>query len=267
MTLLKQYFDDLTADLNRDSERIRQFFRTHAPSAGINREGLVANLLTDHILPQAGIGSGLIMSATGEFSNQSDVVLYDPLSNGPLYRQSSIPIWLLEAVYGVIEVKTELTPTTLKDSIKKCRRFKKLPRNYADSFGGQKIRDHLFVIWSFQAPSNAVMKDNLLSVLTDIPHQEQPDFIIVPGRFLVRGGQYYDLSHNGQTDSDYYKSRLAECGNDSSRLLPEPFEMLDLGANAITVFLYWLNSWLHVAGPRRPNLLAYYNIDTWGSRV
>jgi hypothetical protein len=265
--LLKQYFDDLNADLNRSSERIRQFFATHAPSAGSNRESLVANLLKDYILPQAGVGSGLVMSATGEFSNQSDVVLYDPLSNGPLYRQSPIPIWLLEAVFGVIEVKTQLTPTTLRDSIAKCRRFKQLPKHYDDSFGRQKIVDHLFILWSFDAPSNNTAKNNIVTELANVPHHEQPDFIIVPGRFVVRGGQYYDLSTNGQVGSQHYQERLAAVEGDSSKLLAQQFEMLDLGTNTLTAFLHWLNSWLYGAGPRRPNLLAYYGISTWGHRV
>ena len=207
------------------------------------------------------------MSATGEFSNQSDVVLYDPLSNGPLYRQSPIPIWLLEAVFGVIEVKTQLTPTTLRDSIAKCRRFKQLSKHYDDSFGRQNIDDHLFIIWSFDAPTNATVKRNLAAELANVPYHEQPDFVIVPGRFLVRGGQYHDLSTNGQVGSQHYQQRLAALGGDSSKLLAEQFEMLDLGTNALTAFLYWLNSWLYGAGPRRPNLLAYYDISTWGHRV
>jgi hypothetical protein len=183
--LLKAYFDGLTDELNRNSEKIRQFFATHAPSAGSNREDLVANLLKGYILPQAGVSSGLVMSAKGEFSNQSDVVLYDPLSNAALFQQSPIPIWLLESVFGVIEVKTQLTPTTLSDSIAKCRKFKQLPKHYDDSFGRQKITNHLFIIWSFEAPGNKTAKSNILKQIENVPHEEQPDFIIVPGRFLV----------------------------------------------------------------------------------
>jgi hypothetical protein len=83
--MLKKYFDDLNGDLNRQSERIREFFATHRLSAGENREDIVAGLLKDHILPMAGIGTGLVMSSEGDFSNQSDVVLFDPLSNAPLF--------------------------------------------------------------------------------------------------------------------------------------------------------------------------------------
>jgi hypothetical protein len=266
LNLLQQYFDELSADLNRSSEQIRLFFKTHAPSAGSNREDLVANLLKDHIFPQTGVGSGLVMSASGEFSNQSDVVLYDQFSNGPLFRRSPVPIWLLEAVFGVIEVKTQLTPTAISDSVIKCRKFKNLQRHYDDSFGRQKIIDHLFIIWSFEAPKNSTFKRNLMTALTDVPHDEQPDFIIVPGRFLVRGGQYFDLSENGQIGSVYYKNRLAAVDGDPSKLLVEQFEMLDLGGNALSVFLYWLNSWLYAAGPRKPDILKYYNISNWGQK-
>lgn len=266
-TMLEQYFSDVTADLNRNSQRIRTFFSTHAPSAGNNREDMVAKLLKEHILPLAGIGTGLVMSATGEFSNQSDVVLFDPASNGPIFQQSPIPIWLLEAVYSVIEVKTQLTPTTIADTIAKCRRFKTLPKRYSDSHGRQKISDHLFILWSFEAPNNTTAKSNLISALSGVPQSEQPDFIVVPGKFLVRGGGYHDLSTNGQAGSSHYQSRLQAVGGDPNRLLPEPFEMLDLGDNTLTAFLYWLNSWLYAAGPRRPDLVSYYGNRNWGTRV
>lgn len=265
--MLKQYFDDTTANLNRDSNRIREFFATHVPSAGSNREDLVAKLLKSYILPLAGVSTGLVMSATDEFSNQSDIVLFDSQSNGTLFHNSPIPIWLLEAVYGVIEVKTQLTPTTIRDSIAKCRRFKQLTKCYEDCHGRQKILDHLFILWSFEAPNNASAKSNILAALSAVPQTEQPDFVVVPGRFLVRGGHYYDLSTNGQFGSAHYRERLANVGGDPSRLLDEPFEMLDLQENTLTVFLYWLNSWLYAAGPRRPHLPSYYNISSWGRRV
>jgi len=163
-----------------------------------------------------------------------------------------------------MEVKTKLTPTTILDSVAKCRRFKNMPKYYDGlEFGHTKIEEHLFVLWSFETPANSTVKANLLDALAEVPQSEQPDFVIVPGRFVVRGGHYYDLSTNGQVGSPHYQERLNSVGGDVSKLLEEPFEMLDCGTNSLTVFLYWLNSWLYAAGPRRPNLLKYYGIDTW----
>lgn len=266
--MLKDYFDELTDDLARESDRIRQYFASHVASAGANREDLVAKLLRSHILPAAGVETGLILSASGELSNQSDVVLVDRTSNGPLHGDRPIPLWLLESVYAVIEVKTQLTPTTIADSVQKSVRLKRLAPNYADSLGQQKITDTLFCLWSFECPDNLQLaKSNISSAMSGIPHHQHPDFIVVPGRFLWRGGHYYDVSANGQKGSPWHQMRLAEVNGDESQLLVPGFKMLDLGPNTLFTFLYWLNSWLYAAGPRRPNILAYYPVKEWGSLV
>lgn len=265
--MLKGYFDDLTADLNKESERVRRFFATHRPSAGTNREDLVAKLLSGHIVPNAGIETGLVLSSSGQFSNQSDILLVDRLSNTALHGHRPIPLWLAESVYAVIEVKTQLTPTEIKDSVEKCVRFKNLPTNFADSLQRQKISDSLFCIWAFEAPQPTTAKKNIEAALLNIPRALHPDFIVVPGSFLVRGGKYYELSSLGQPGSSQYAMKLSAAGGDPSKMLLEHFEMLDLGENTIFTFLYWLNSWLFCAGPRRPNLLAYYPLDDWGTRV
>jgi hypothetical protein len=264
--LLKKHFENISDDLNRQSQRIRNFY-THAPSAGVSRENLVAKLLEGHLLPVAGVSTGIIASYSGEYSNQSDIVLFDPQSNGPIYKDGPAPIWLLEAVYAMIEVKTAFNKATLADVIDKCRRFKRFEKAYDDSHGRQKLSDHLFIMWAFEAPKDHTAKENLLDAIADVPQCEQPDFVIVPGRFLVKGGHYHDLSSNGQAGSVHYQNRLNEVGGDISKLLEEPFEMLSLGQNSLIAFFHWLNSWIYAAGPRRPDLLKYYNIDIWGSKV
>jgi hypothetical protein len=265
--MLKAYFDYLSADLTRESDRIRQFFATHRPSAGTNREDLVAKFLKSHILPTVGVETGLVLSSSGELSSQADIVLVDALSNGPLGVRP-IPLWLIEAVYGVIEVKTQLTPDTLKDSVNKCLRLKGLKTNFADSCGRQKIEETLFCIWSFEASKDLThVKTQISDLLTGIPQREQPDFIVVPGRFLVRGGHYFDISTNGQPNSLYRQMRLKKVGDDPDKLLEPPLEMLDLGVNTLITFLHWLNSWLYAAGPRRPDMVQYYPIDDWGTKV
>lgn len=266
--MLKAYFDDLTNDLRRESDRIRAFFATHKPSAGANRESLVANLLRGQLLPSIGVETGLVLAASGEFSNQADILLVDRSSNGALHGTRPIPLWLIEAIYTLIEVKTQLTPTTLSDSVKKCRRLKALPTNYADSLGRQNIKETLFCLWSFECPTDLqVAKKNILSALNGVPHDEQPDFIVVPGSFLWRGGHYFDISVNGQPGSPYRAMRLAQVAGDEAKLLEPPAEMMALGQNTLVTFIYWLNSWLYAAGPRRPDLVKYYPINDWGTVV
>lgn len=263
--MLKQYLDDLTNDLNRNSERIRQFFATHHLSAGENREELVSNLLKEHILPMAGISTGLVMSANGAFSNQSDVVLFDPLSNAPLFPKNPIPIWLLEATFGVIEVKTQLSPTEIADAVAKCRRFKSLQKHFADGLGRRHLDTHLFILWAFEAPSNATAKTNIQAALQGVPDELQPDFVVVPGRFIVTSGEYRRLSLYGQIGSAAHAQAVAASGNNPLSM-PVPLQMLDLGPNTLAAFLIWVNSWIYAAGPRRPDLIPYYP-NQWGTSV
>jgi hypothetical protein len=56
-------------------------------------------------------------------------------------------------------------------------------------------------------------------------------------------------------------------GGDESKLLNPSSEMMDLRENALTVFLHWLNSWLYAAGPRRPDVVAYYPQKSWGQTI
>jgi len=167
----------------------------------------------------------------------------------------------------VIEVKTQLTPSEIADSVEKCARFKSLPPRFDGSFQRQKIFDSLFCIWGFEAPQPATARKNIEAVLSGLPPAQHPDFIVVPGSFIFRGGRYFELSSIGQAGSPDYNRKLAAAGGDPSKLLTEDFEMLELGTHTLVAYLYWLNSWLHGAGPRRPDMLAYYAPDVWGKKV
>jgi hypothetical protein len=257
--MIKDYFDDANRDLSRESARMRRDFATHRHSAGTNREAIVADLLKRHLLPSVGIETGLVASASGDLSAQSDIILVDKASNIALHSQRPIPIWLVESVYAVIEVKTQLTPSTLSDSVNKCRRLKALPKNYADSFGRQSIYDTLFCLWSFEAPADLrVAKENISSAVASLKVDERPDFIVCPGSFLWQGGSYFDLGRNGQRGSPHYEMRLKEVGGDLEKLLNPSDEMIGMGDHSLFTFFYWINSWLFAAGPRRPDLVKYY---------
>ena len=185
-------------------------------------------LLKSHILPTVGVETGLVLASSGEFSNQSDIILVDRQSNNALHGARPIPLWLMEAVYGVIEVKTPLTPTTLRDSIKKSIRLKTLPKHYADAHGRQKLLETLFSVWSFEAPQDLTLaKANITAALAAVPCQQQPDFIVVPGRFLWRGGHYFDLSTNGQPGSRFHTMRLQQVDGDPAKLVISARQMLE----------------------------------------
>ncbi|GAB0153229.1 DUF6602 domain-containing protein [Marinobacterium sp. BA1] len=266
--MLHKYFEDISSELERKSQSVREYFKTHKPSAGANREGMVASFLENYLPDKYAISSGLILSKGGEFSNQADIIVADKMSNSPLFGEDNEKIWLVEAVYSLIEIKTQLTPSTLRDSLEKCRRFKSLPREYASDFGRQNIKESLFVLWAFEGPSPEKIKENVAQELAKIPRNEQPDFIIVPGSTMVRAGHYYELSKLGQENSQHRAKILARFAGDTDLALGSGFEVNELKGNALLAWLVWFSSWLHAAGERRAALDNYVPQDLiWGRVV
>ena len=76
MTLLA-YFLDISEELRRQSERVRRDFASHRPSAGSNREGIVGDFLRAYLPKAFGTDTGLILSKSGEFSKQVDLIIVD----------------------------------------------------------------------------------------------------------------------------------------------------------------------------------------------
>ena len=113
-------------------------------------------------LPKAfSIGTGLILSSEGEFSNQADLLIADQLNNAPLYPESNNKLWLVESIYSLIEVKTNLEPLNIKDAIKKCVKFKRLKRVFQNVPSQPRITDSLFILWAFNGPDLNIEKKTL----------------------------------------------------------------------------------------------------------
>ena len=265
---INKYFANVTKELLNKSEEIKDFFASHRPTAGTNRESKVANLLQEYLPTRYEIGSGLILSKDGEFSNQADVIIADKMSNSPLFASEKEKIWLVESVYSLIEVKTQLTPSTLTDSLEKCRRFKTLPRVYASDFGRQNVKESIFVLWSFEGPSAETIKNNYIELTNNIPVNELPDFIIVPGSTIIVAGQYYEMTVLGQPNSQRRRELIEKHGNDINQLLGEGYLLYNLGEDTLLAFLIWITSWLHSAGERRADLVQYVPREhIWGKNV
>ena len=259
--VLPEYLSDVAREMRAKSAAIRRDFASHHPSAGENREGLVKKFLTAHLPRKFGVSSGMVFSHDGAFSNQADLVVVDAFNNSPLYATGNNQLWPVEAIYALVEVKTNLNPADLKDSVAKGRKFKTLQRRYCMAGQDQRIADSLFVIWGFNCPSPSTFKENLRAALSDMPRKEQPDLIVVPDRIVARGGTYLELSRLGQPNSPYRVQLQAQHGTDLEELLPEPAEVLDLGENSLLAWYIWFDSWLRQAGSRLTNPVDYLPPD------
>lgn len=187
-----EYMRDVVQEMSRKSAALRRDYAQHRPSAGVNREDLVANFLRSHLPDRFGVSTGLIISHDGIFSNEADLVVFDKPNNSPLYPDVQKKLWPVEALYALIEVKTQLNPRDLTDAISKCRKFKKLQRRFCQVRDSQNITDSLAVLWSFDSSSPETLKTNLTTALEKIPLVERPDFVVVPGKLVTKSGSYLE---------------------------------------------------------------------------
>ena len=255
--MIDKYFASVSKLLNEKSTMIKAGFSTHHLSGGENREVLVSRFLEEYIPKAYGISTGLIISKDGEFSNQADILVVDQLHNAPLFPDVDKKIWFVESVYSMIEVKTYLSTTDIRDSIKKCIKFKNLERNFGSVPQFPKIQDSLFVIWAFDAPSAETLKANIVSELENVCVENQPDFIVVPNSIIMTGGTYKRISTLGQEGSSHRTKLESIYGRDRLNDVFPKYEFYNLKENCILTFLIWFQSWLKASGVRSAPLASY----------
>ncbi len=259
--IFPEYLSDVAREMRSKSASIRRDFASHRLSAGENREDIVEKFLIDHLPRKFGVSSGMVISHDGTFSNQADLLVVDALNNSPLYATTRNQLWPVEAIYALVEVKTSLNPSDLSDAIAKGRRFKTLNRRFCETGLPQRMTDSLFVIWGFDCPSPATFKDNLLTALSGVPRSEQPDFIIVPDRIVVRTGTYFELSRLGQPNSPYRAQLHQQHGPNLAGLMPELAEVNDFGEHSLLAWYVWFDSWLRQSGSRFTDPVTYLPPD------
>lgn len=250
------YLKDVGIEMQRRSDALRRDFAQHPPSAGDNREEIVEKFLNQHLPKRFGISTGFVFSHDGERSKQADLLVVDNQNNAPLYPDDRNQLWPVEAVYALIEVKTQLNRRDLEDAVAKGQRFKSLPRKFHNAGQGMRIEDSLFVIWSFESPEPSTVKQNLVELLDGMPRGEQPDLIVVPNRLVASAGSYLELSKLGQQNSPHRLQREFEHGSNLAALVKQPL-VYDLGANSLMGWYIWFDSWLRQSGPRFVNPTNY----------
>ena len=98
----------------------------HRGLKGRAREIFVANLLEPYLYPTLGICTGIVIDSEDHQSKQIDVIIYDKQIVPPLLLTEAEGIIPYESVLATIEVKTKLTCTELKKSIKNAISVKQL---------------------------------------------------------------------------------------------------------------------------------------------
>jgi hypothetical protein len=251
------YMQDAVRQMQIKSAAVRRDFATHRQSGGQNRESILDDFLEQHLPKRFGVSTGLVISHEGAFSNQADLLIVDHLNNSPYHAGRPNVLWPVEAVYALLEVKTSLTLTELRDAVDKGRRFKCLRRDFCDNGVGQRTTESLFVIWGYESPDPMTVKSNLVDILKDVPREEQPDFIVVPDSFVANGGTYLEISKLGQKGSEHRRKLEATHKGNVEHLIPEPLQVVRFGADSLLVWFTWFDSWLRQSGGRCTDPVRY----------
>lgn len=103
----------------------------HPGEFGIYRECIIKNFLSPFLPTRLAIGSGFILTSKNKISTQCDIIIYDK-EHTPVIENSEQRFFPVECIAGVIEVKSKLTKSTLKEALLKLAAIKDL-RNDIDS--------------------------------------------------------------------------------------------------------------------------------------
>lgn len=100
----------------------------HPAEFGVYREKIIKNLIQPFLPSRLGIGTGFIITSNNKTSTQCDLIIYEK-NNTPIIENEEQRFFPIECVVGVIEVKSRLDKTKLKEALIKLTEIKKLREN------------------------------------------------------------------------------------------------------------------------------------------
>ena len=121
---LQEIFKNISEQLNLDFKNSKQI--NHNGNKGDYREGQLYKFLSEKLPKKYGIGCGEIISSCKQVSKQSDIVIYNQIDSVPLFASFTVQVFPIESVYGIIEVKSELSKEKLLEGLNNIKSVKSL---------------------------------------------------------------------------------------------------------------------------------------------
>ncbi len=120
------------------AEEMASSFKTmasisHAPTRGGGHESIWGEWLRKYLPQRYSVSPGFIIDSKGNQSLQQDLIVFDRQYSPLLLNKDEVLFIPAEAVYAVIEVKSNLTPAELRDALKKISSAKELLRTPAQA--------------------------------------------------------------------------------------------------------------------------------------
>jgi len=182
---LKDLIHSAAAQLQKEFEEIKTN-NPYAAEGGAEAELVVKSFLKDRLPRRFDIESGCVLGGDGTVSRQTDLIIFDAL-NSPVYRKGPrVHILPRDNVAAVVEVKSKLNKTQLKDAAEKIASVKKIkptPITNVDqpvTFGDMIMTNTLGCVFAFDSyTSITTLAENLKEINSDFDSSDWIDLVVV----------------------------------------------------------------------------------------
>ena len=249
--MIELYFNALGEIMAAESRMMANLYR-HRGKLGENRAALLQRFLATYLPRRFGVGAGFALFGD-DVSTEQDVVVYDQLNNPVLFPATVAPLFPPSALAAVVEVKSRLTKSELRQTIVKVKALKQNLRGSFAHHPAPPRAEALAALFAFDsrlAIADILHAAKAVEDEVGAEPQDRLDAVCVLGTGIVFGGSLlYSTTHEGEP------------------LLPEtrPPRQQRLAVeaeNSLFIFYSRLLDYILARADVRPQLMSYLPPDT-----
>lgn len=158
--IFKNVLDDAHKQISLDYDKTKGF--GNSSIKGEERSEALADFLKSRLPPTFGVSTGEVIDSGDRRTGQLDIIIFDQTATRPVFSGKKNELYPCEAVYAVIEVKSELTKKELGTCLvaaQKLRRLKPFRQRFVETRDGGKSADGkahrcMYIIFSFSSNLN-----------------------------------------------------------------------------------------------------------------
>lgn len=202
----------------------------HATTKGTMLEHAVEDFLSYMLPSNLGIAAGFIVDFHGDISKQVDLIIYDKYKAAKFFSSSGVVTIPCEFVYCVIEVKTTLQASELKEVHEHMLSVKELDRSAVENIGKLVQNDFLFygivysngklpppiyIVFALESGGLQNIKTELEKFDKNTEVDNRIDFIFTPDACITN----FDTKANSSSLTPYQKNEEHKLMADTIRIV------------------------------------------------